>query len=77
MTLDLASASILLGFLVLYTKVIFDYSRIKAELQQNATILVKIETLLSAYDERIELIDRRLIVIETQHHEHHRKSDKE
>lgn len=54
MVIDIATVSIIVGFLVLYTKIIFDYSKIKTELQMNTTMLTKIELLLTSHDDKIE-----------------------
>ena len=75
MNLDWTTASIIVGFMVLYTKIVFDYSKIKAELQMNTTMLTKIEVLLTNHDSKIEALDKRLTTLETKHHEHHRKDD--
>jgi hypothetical protein len=77
MTLTWQELSILVGFLVLYTKIIFDYSKIRTELQNNGTVLIKIETLLSSHDAKIDSLHTRLTTLETQHHAHHRIGDKQ
>lgn len=75
MTLTWQEIAIIVSFLVLYTKVIMDYSKIKAELQNNGTILAKIEVLLTNHDAEIDELKTRLTKLETSHHEHHRKDD--
>jgi len=57
--------------LVLYTKVIFDYATIKATLNGNTAILIKIETLLNGHDEDIKDLYERVAIMETKHSEHH------
>ena len=71
MMLDLPTISIIVGFMILYTKIVFDYSKIKAELQMNTTMLQKIEVLLTNHDEKIDKLDNRLTKLETQHNTRH------
>jgi hypothetical protein len=75
MTLDWQTVSIIVGFLALYTKVVYDYSKIKTELQNNGAILIKLETMLSNHDKNISDLDTRLTMLETKHNEHHKRKD--
>ena len=76
MTLDMPTLSIIVGFMVLYTKVVFDYSRIKTELQSNTTVLTKIEILLSNHDDKLDLLEKRITVLETrEENQNRRKGD--
>ena len=76
MTLDMPTLSIIVGFMVLYTKVVFDYSRIKTELQSNTTVLTKIEILLSNHNDKLDLLEKRITVLETrEENQNRRKGD--
>jgi hypothetical protein len=75
MTLDWQTISIIVGFLALYTKVVYDYSKIKTELQNNGAILIKLETMLSNHDKVIDELATRLTTLETKHNEHHKRKD--
>lgn len=59
------------GLLIIYTRLVFSIATLNSKLQENTTILTKIELLLSNYDERIDDIDSRLIKLEAEHHMTH------
>lgn len=63
----------IIGLLIIYTRLVFSIATLSAKLQENTTILTKIEMLLSNYDERIDNIESRLTKLETEHHMTHRK----
>ena len=59
------------GLLIIYTRLVFSIATLNSKLQENTTILTKIELLLSNYDERIDDIESRLTKLETEHHMTH------
>ena len=65
------TTSIIVGFLVLYTKIIFDYASIKTNLSGVQEVLTELKIMLSHYDARIDRLERDLTILKTQHAEHH------
>ena len=63
----------IVGLLIIYTKLVFNFAKLQGQLQENTTILTKIEIKLDNYDERFDLIERRLNTIETEHHMIHER----
>ena len=71
MTLSWEVASILVGFLVLYTKVIYDYASLKKDMGAVREVLVEIKVMMASYDNRIDSLETRLTKLETKHEQHH------
>ena len=42
------------GLLVLYTKIVFDYSKIQTEIKSTNTVLIEIKSLLVNHDDKID-----------------------
>ena len=57
--------SVLVGFIVLYTKVIFDYASIKSDMSGVREVLTELKVMLSKYDKRIDDLEHRLTIMET------------
>jgi len=53
------------ALLIMYTKVIFDYATIKATLNGNTALLVKIEALFGNYDLRIKNNETDIVALQT------------
>ena len=59
------TVSVLVGFIVLYTKVIFDYASIKSDMSGVREVLTELKVMLSKYDKRIDDLEHRLTIMET------------